>query len=96
MPGRRRSAPAFRRAHTTGVHACAFVPPTTALAAPLLLTAWAFPGCSQDEGTGGKMDGAMPGKTGAMDKGKMDGVAMDKGKMDGGAMDKGKMEGTSK
>jgi uncharacterized protein involved in copper resistance len=65
----------------------------TALAAPLLLTAWAFPGCSQDEGAEGKMVGAMPGKTGPMDKGKMDGGAMDKGKMDGGAMDKGKMDG---
>ena len=66
-----------------------------AVVAPLLLTAWVFPGCSQDEGAGSKMDGAMPGaKSGAMDKGKMEG-AMDKGKMEG-AMDKGKMEGTPK
>jgi hypothetical protein len=81
----------------------------TTLAASLLVTAWALPGCSSDEGTGGKMDsGAMAtGKMGgamdkgkmddgAMESGKMDGGAMDRGKMDGGAMDKGKMEGTSK
>ncbi len=77
----------------------------TALIASLSLTAWAFPGCSQDEGSAGKMEGAMPGaKTGAMDKGKMEGGAMDKGKMDGamdkgkmdGAMDKGKMDGSPK
>jgi hypothetical protein len=71
----------------------------TTLVASLLVTAWAFPGCSSDEGTGGKMDsGAMPtGKMGgAMDKGKMDGGAMEGGKMDGRAMDKDKMEGTSK
>jgi hypothetical protein len=67
----------------------------TTLAASLLVTAWAFPGCSSDEGTAGKIDsGTMStGKMdGAMDKGKMGGGAMDKGKMDG-AMDKGKMGG---
>jgi hypothetical protein len=52
----------------------------TTLVASILLTMWAFPGCSSNEGDGGKMDGG----------------AMDKGKMDGGAMDKGKMDGTSK
>jgi hypothetical protein len=72
----------------------------TTLVASCLLTVWALPGCSDNEGTGGKMEGgAMPsGKMegGAMDK--MEG-AMDKGKMDGamnkmeGAMDKGKMDG---
>ena len=67
----------------------------TTLAASLLLTAWVFPGCSSDEGAGGKMDG------GAMPSGKMGGGAMDSGKMEGGAMpsgamDKGKMDGTSK
>ena len=61
----------------------------TTLFASLLLTAWALPGCSSDEGAGGKMD------AGAMETGKMDGGAMDKGKMDG-AMDKGKMDGASK
>jgi len=72
----------------------------TTLAASLLVTVWALPGCSSNEEAGGKMNGgAMPsGKMdgGAMDKGKMDGGAMGKGKMDGGAMDKGKMDGTSK
>ena len=79
----------------------------TTLVASLLVTAWAVPGCSSNETTGGKMEGAMPsgkmerrhgqGQDGAADKarwrhqGKMDG-AMDKGKM-GGAMDKGKMDG---
>jgi hypothetical protein len=48
----------------------------TTLVAALLLTAWALPGCSSDEGAGGKMD------SGAMESGKMGG-AMDKGKMDG-------------
>src|SRR5262249_17967478 len=72
----------------------------SALLAPLLLSAWALPGCSSDEG-GGKMgtgamtDGKMDG--GAMAGGKMEAGAMDKGKMDGGkmggAMDKGKMDG---
>jgi hypothetical protein len=61
----------------------------TTFVASLLVTAWAFPGCSSEEGTGGKMD------SGAKPTGKMGG-AMDGGKMDGGAMDKGKMEGTSK
>jgi uncharacterized protein involved in copper resistance len=67
----------------------------TALVASLLVTAWALPGCSSNEGNAGKMDGAMDkGKMdgGAMETGKMDG-AMDKGKMDGGAMETGKMEG---
>jgi len=67
----------------------------TTLNASLLMAAWAVPGCSSDETTGGKMQGAAPsGKMegGAMDKGKMEG-AMDKGKMEGGAMDKGKMGG---
>jgi hypothetical protein len=71
----------------------------TTLVASLLMTAWAFPGCSSDEGTAGKMEGGAmtTGKMegGAMTTGKMEG-AMDKGKMDSGAMDKGKMEGTSK
>ena len=64
----------------------------TTLVASLLMTAWAVPGCSSKDTTGGKMEGAKPsGKMeGAMDKGKMEG-AMDKGKMEG-AMDKGKME----
>jgi hypothetical protein len=62
----------------------------TTLVASLLMTAWAFPGCSSDEGTAGKMD------SGAMTTGKMEGGASDKGKLDSGAMDKGKMEGTSK
>jgi len=61
----------------------------TTFVASCLLTLWALPGCSSDQGTGDKME------SGAMDKGKMDGGAMDKGKMDG-AMDKGKMDGTSK
>ena len=56
----------------------------TTLVASLLVTAWAFPGCSSDEGTGGKIDG------GAMPTGKMGG-AMDKGKLDGGAMEGGKI-----
>jgi pentapeptide MXKDX repeat protein len=74
----------------------------TTLAASLLATAWAFPGCSSsDEGTAAKMDsGAMPSKDkmggGAMDKDKMGGGAMDKDKMGGGAMDKGKMDTPSK
>jgi uncharacterized protein involved in copper resistance len=59
----------------------------TTLAVSLIIPVGAFPGCSSEEATRGKMDG------GAMDKGKMDGGAMDKGKMDGGAMDKGKMDG---
>ena len=74
----------------------------TALAAPLLLTAWAFPGCSQDEGTGGaQMDGAsMPEQDRrCMDKGQdgwrrhgqreQDGWRRppDKGKMEGGLQD---------
>jgi hypothetical protein len=82
----------------------------TTLIASCLLTVWALPGCSSDQGTGAKMEsgagamdkgkmdgGAMEtGKMGgAMDKGKMDGGAMETGKM-GGAMDKGKMDGTSK
>jgi hypothetical protein len=72
----------------------------TTLAASLLVTVWALPGCSSNEDAGSKMDaGAMPsGKMdgGAMDKGKMDGGAMKSGKMDGGAMDKGKMDGPPK
>jgi hypothetical protein len=71
----------------------------TTLVASLLVTAWAFPGCSSDEGTEGKTDsGAIStGKMDdAMDKGKMGGGAMETGKMDGGAMEKGKMNGTSK
>ena len=81
----------------------------TTLVASLLVTAWAFPGCSSsDDGPTAKLDtGAMSsGKmSGGMDKGKMDGGAMesgkmggamDKGKMDGGAIDKGKMDGTPK
>jgi pentapeptide MXKDX repeat protein len=72
----------------------------TTLVASLVVTAWALPGCSSNEETGGRMDGGAMDKGkmdgGAMEKGKMDGGAMDKGKMDGGAMDKGKMEGTSK
>jgi hypothetical protein len=71
----------------------------TTLFASLLLTAWAFPGCSpSNEGDAGKMEGgAVPsGKMGgAMDKGKMDGSGMESGKKDG-AMDKGKMDATSK
>jgi hypothetical protein len=78
----------------------------TTLNASLLLALWAFPGCSSNEGDGGKMDAsAKPsGKMGgAMDKGKMEGT-MDKGKMEGamdkdkmgGAMDKDKMQGSSK
>jgi hypothetical protein len=66
----------------------------TTLIASLLWAACTFPGCSQDEGKGSKIDGgAMPtGKmSGAKDKGKMDDGAMDKDKM-GGAMDKGKMD----
>jgi hypothetical protein len=55
----------------------------TTLVASLLMTAWAVPGCSSKDTTGGKMEGAM-------DKGKMEG-ATDKGKM-GGTMDKGKMQ----
>ncbi len=88
----------------------AFVPSTHDPAASLLLAVWAFPGCSSNEGDGGKMEGGAmtsgkmesgameKGKMegGAMEKGKMEGGAMDKGKMEGGAMDKGKMEGTSK
>jgi hypothetical protein len=81
---------------------------TTTLVASLLMTAWAFPGCSSsDEGTAAKMEGgAMPsGKMGgAMDKDKMSGGAMESGKMGGamdkdkmgGAMDKDKMDGASK
>ena len=79
---------------------------TTTLVASLLVTAWAFPGCSSsDEGTAaktdsgamasGKMGGAMEKEKmggGAMESGKMGG-AMDKDKMDGGAMDKDKMGG---
>ena len=68
----------------------------TTLVASMLLTIWAFPGCSSNEGDGGKMDGGtMPSckMGGAMDKGKMDGGAMEGGKMQGGAMDKGKMQG---
>jgi uncharacterized protein involved in copper resistance len=68
----------------------------TTLAALLLVTVWALPGCSSHEDARAKMDGGgMPsGKMdgGAMDKGKMDGGAMDKGKMDSGAMKKGKMD----
>jgi hypothetical protein len=72
------------------------------LAAALPLAVLAFPGCSPDEGGGGKMGGAMDkGKMdggsigkGVMDKGKMDG-AMPSGKMEG-AMDKGKMDGDPK
>ena len=70
----------------------------TTLVASLLMTAWAVPGCSSKDTTGGKMEGAKPsGKMEGTDKGKMAtekgkmGGAMDKGKM-GGAMDKGKME----
>ena len=55
----------------------------TTLVASLLMIAWAVPGCSSNDTTGGKMEGAKP-------SGKMEG-AMEKGKM-GGAMDKGKME----
>jgi hypothetical protein len=76
----------------------------TTLVASLLMTAWAVPGCSSNDTTGGMTEvgkvhvqdeGAKPsGKMGgAMDKGKMEG-ATDKGKM-GGAMDKGKMEGAT-
>jgi hypothetical protein len=60
-----------------------------ALASALFVAACALPGCTSEEGAGGKMDG------GAMDKGKMGG-AMDKGKMEGGAMDKGKMDSPPK
>ena len=64
----------------------------TSLVASLLMTAWAVPGCSSNDTTGGKMEGAKPsGKMeGAMEKGKMEG-AMEKGKMEG-AMEKGEME----
>ena len=64
----------------------------TTLVASLLINAWAVPGCSSNDTSGGKMEGAKPsGKMeGATDKGKMGGP-MDKGKMEG-AMDKGKME----
>ena len=72
----------------------------TTLVASLLMTAWAVPGCSSKDTTGGKMEvGKVHVRTrvpsrvarwAAMDKGKMEG-ATDKGKM-GGAMDKGKME----
>jgi hypothetical protein len=69
----------------------------TTLVASCLLTVWALPGCSDNEGTGGKMEGgAMPsGKMegGAMPSGKMEGGAMPPGKMEGGAMPPGKMEG---
>ena len=46
----------------------------TTLVASLLMTAWAVPGCSSNDTTGGKMEGAKPsGKMeGAMDKGKME------------------------
>ncbi len=81
------------------------------LAATLLVTAWALPGCSSsDEGSTPQMDSGAMDKDkmgggamdkdkmggGAMDNVKMDGGAMDKGKMDGGAMDKGKMDTPSK
>jgi hypothetical protein len=62
----------------------------TTLAASLLVTASAVPGCHSNEDAGGNTD------AGAMDKGKMGGGAMDKDKMDGGAMDKGKMDGEPK
>ena len=77
------------------------------LAALSLVTAWAAPGCSSDEGAAGKMDGGamdkdkMGGgpmdkdKMGGMDSGKMGGP-MDKDKMGGGAMEKDKMEGAPK
>jgi hypothetical protein len=80
----------------------------TTLVASFLVTVWALPGCSSNEGAGGKMDsGAMKGgeMSGPMDKGKMNGGAMegdkmsgpmDKGKTDGGAMEKGKMDAASK
>jgi hypothetical protein len=48
----------------------------TTFVASCLLTVWALPGCSGNEGAGGKMDG------GAMSTGKMEGGAMDKGKME--------------
>ena len=48
----------------------------TTLAASLLVTVWAVPGCSSNEDAGGNMD------AGAMDKGKMGGGAMSTGKMD--------------
>jgi hypothetical protein len=65
-------------------------------AATALLTALALAGCADNEGAGGKMDGAMAPapQGGAMDKGKMEGGAMDK--MKDGAMDKGKMDGAPK
>ena len=66
----------------------------TTLASSLLLAAWAFPGCSQSDNDGGKMEpgAAVGGKMdGGMAKGAMSG-AMDKDKM-GGAMDKDKMGG---
>jgi hypothetical protein len=66
----------------------------TTLASVLLLAACAFPGCSQSDNDGGKMEpGAIPGgkMDGGMAKGTTNG-AMDKDKM-GGAMDKDKMGG---
>src|SRR5258708_27191249 len=58
----------------------------TTLVASLLASVWFLPGCSPNEGTGGKMDSS------AMPTGKMDGGAMDKGKMRGGAIDSGTMD----
>ena len=61
----------------------------TTLVASLLVTAWAFPGCSSaEEGQPAKTD------SGAMPSGRMAGGAMDKDKMGGGAMDKDKMGGS--
>jgi hypothetical protein len=57
------------------------------LASALLVASCVVPGCTPDEGPGGKMTGP------SMEKGKMDGGAMEKGKMNGGMTEKGKMEG---
>ena len=48
----------------------------TTLVASLLMTAWTVPGCSSNDTTGGKMEGAKPsGKMeGSMEKGKMEGA----------------------